>query len=229
MMKANRKFVGDEEGTFGIGTMIIFIAMIVVAVVAATVIIETMNKLQATAKDTGDQAIQQVSSGVHIKGAVGSRRSGAFAGFPILGRKIGGVTQTLPGGERKASNIQEISLWLELRPGSLPVDLGRTVIKLVTSRDVVAYMGTPRRPDEARSFVEITQIRDNDNSIENSHVLNNMGDIAAVTLDISDLGIGPGETFSVEIIPDGGGLPTTASITLPLTYPFDAVQVQLYP
>ena len=228
-MKANRKFVGDEEGTFGIGTMIIFIAMIVVAVVAATVIIETMNKLQATAKNTGDQAVQQVSAGVRMMSAIGSRRTGAFAGFPILGRTMGGVTQTLPGGERKASDIQEISLYLALRPGSLPVDLDRTVINLVTPRDVILYMGSPRRSENARSFEGISQIRDDDDSIKNSHVLNNMRDFAAVTLDISDLEIGAGETFTVQITPDTGGLATTASITLPLTYPSRTVQVQLYP
>ncbi len=55
-----------EEGEFGIGTLIIFIAIIIVAAVAASVLIETAYVLQQQAKNTGDIARQDVATGFKV-------------------------------------------------------------------------------------------------------------------------------------------------------------------
>ncbi len=50
----------DEVGEMGVGTLLIFIAMILVAAVAAGVLVQTAYKLQSQAELTGDQAMQEV-------------------------------------------------------------------------------------------------------------------------------------------------------------------------
>jgi len=61
----------EDEGAMGVGTLIVFIAMVLVAAVAASVLISTANKLQQQAQKTGDQAIREVSTAFTIRDIYG--------------------------------------------------------------------------------------------------------------------------------------------------------------
>ena len=61
----------DERGQVGIGTLIIFIAMVLVAAVAAGVLINTAGLLESTASDTSADSQAQVSNQLTVVSAVG--------------------------------------------------------------------------------------------------------------------------------------------------------------
>ena len=69
--RPEHKIKKDEEAAVGIGTLIVFIAMVLVAAVAASVVMQTGETLQQRAYAVGKQTIRDVSSGIRIIGVTG--------------------------------------------------------------------------------------------------------------------------------------------------------------
>ena len=69
-----------EEGSIGIGAMIVFIALILVAAVASTIIIKTAEELQQNAEQTSSDTRQQISGKVAIVDVIA-----ATTGTDIIG------------------------------------------------------------------------------------------------------------------------------------------------
>ena len=65
-MRRNKDFENDEIGSIGIGAMIVFIALILVAAVASAVIIQTGEKLQQNAQQTGSDTQQEISGKITV-------------------------------------------------------------------------------------------------------------------------------------------------------------------
>jgi len=95
-------FNTQTRGQVGIGTLIVFIAMVLVAAIAAGVLIDTAGMLQAQAQQTGEETTSEVSDVLQIKGVTG--------------------TDTLDEGD----NITQINVSLRLASGSAPIDLNET-------------------------------------------------------------------------------------------------------
>ena len=114
-MKSKMKFMifQDSKAQVGIGTLIIFIAMVLIAAVAASVLIQTSGVLQQQAQSTGRQATQEVSSNLVIKSIEGVRAKDSATSM--------------------ASNISMIKLKVGLNVGSSPVDLNQLVISITDS------------------------------------------------------------------------------------------------
>ena len=55
-----------EEGSIGIGAMIVFIALILVAAVASTIIIKTAEELQQNAEQTSSDTRKEISGKINI-------------------------------------------------------------------------------------------------------------------------------------------------------------------
>ncbi|MFC7071339.1 archaellin/type IV pilin N-terminal domain-containing protein [Halobaculum lipolyticum] len=72
------EFITDEEerGQVGIGTLIVFIAMVLVAAIAAGVLINTAGFLQSKSQETGQQSSKQVSDRLQEVATVGNVNSG---------------------------------------------------------------------------------------------------------------------------------------------------------
>jgi len=66
-----KKLKYENEAMVGIGTLIVFIAMVLIAAVAASVLISTSETLQSRAKTVGTETIKEVSSGVAIESITG--------------------------------------------------------------------------------------------------------------------------------------------------------------
>ncbi len=92
----------DRRAEMGVGTMIIFIAMVLVASVAASVPIGTANQLREQATQTGVDAINGVATGIDLKYATAHVSGGTTVGSLMVtqGTAIDGImTITLDGEE----------------------------------------------------------------------------------------------------------------------------------
>jgi archaeal flagellin FlaB len=95
----------QDAGDMGIGAMIVFIAMVLVAGIAASVLVQTANRLEITAMTTGQQTTAEVSTGLAV--------------IDIEG-KVDTTTR----------QVVNITLTVKARAGSKDVDLGQTIIEL---------------------------------------------------------------------------------------------------
>ncbi len=79
MNKRNTPYTNDDKASIGIGAMIVFIALILVAAVASTIIIKTAEELQQRAEATGDDTRDEISGKIQLVMAYVSAETGGAA------------------------------------------------------------------------------------------------------------------------------------------------------
>ena len=166
-MALNKKFVKmrkDKRAEMGVGTMIIFIAMVLVAAVAASVLIGTANQVREQAQSTGDQAINNVASGFIVQDVVGT-------------------VDTEDDGDGKYDKVETITLYLRLAAGSPRINMANVMITVV-SGNVNQVMSMAASADGTHYEAERTQAADLSVPWSSSNYVVAQGDLIKVTIDI---------------------------------------------
>lgn len=86
-------FMKKEEASIGIGAMIVFIAMVLVAAIAAAVLIQTANQLETQAMRTGQDTIDEVASGIAVTGIGGHVANGVIDDMTVTVRPRAGSAE----------------------------------------------------------------------------------------------------------------------------------------
>ena len=123
-----RKIMFKKNGdvaAIGIGAMIVLIAMILVAGVAASVLVNTSNTLQSQALKTGSQTTREVSSGLSV--------------YSVIGQ----VNTTSSGSSITYNDIWCLAVTVSPKPGSDKIDLNNTYLLLSdgTQKALLSYAG----------------------------------------------------------------------------------------
>lgn len=107
-------FDGDDRGQVGIGTLIVFIALVLVAAIAAGVLINTAGLLQAQSEQTGEETQDQVANNIEIVSTVGTYDDGSDA-------------------------IDNVELLLQKSAGADVIDLEGLVVEVIDSDGVERF------------------------------------------------------------------------------------------
>jgi len=205
-----------EEGSIGIGAMIVFIALILVAAVASTIIIKTAEELQQNAENTSSDTRQQISGKVSVADVYVKTTAdplGAAAGdtdietMEVIARISSGSLNVQEGDISYYVSCQVTLLDQANDPTFAVVDSG-TVDSLeldgtdiTTGTEITA--GTTFKFEIDLAATDVTNTA-GDVPLAPDGLLDN-GDFATSTTPGCDAEAGAGEELELRVVVDGGG------------------------
>jgi len=224
MGKILKKLKADDIGDMGIGAMIVFIAMVLVAGIAASVLIQTANRLEIQAMQTGQETIGEVSTGLGVT---------SINGYRAVGNE----------------NLSLMSISIQPRSGSFSIDLGQTYIEISDSdtKVVLMYESTEFHdtPDingdlytagfyDGLTSVDfgIIVLQDADGSLSAATPVANQGDQVMLTVNLNTVFSGtlglPTRTDVWGLIQPEEGAPGVFAFTTPASYAMADLVFDLY-
>ena len=184
-----------EAGSIGIGAMIVFIALILVAAVASTIIIKTAEELQQNAEQTSSDTRQQISGKVSIVDVIAASTGTDITGttniatFDVIFRISSGSTGIYPADISYYVTCEISStLGMAVDSAALPAKDLNTEVAIGGTTELTAgttYFGT---------VTLVTTDSTNDEALDANDV--NPGCAAMATV---------GNSLNMRIVVDGGG------------------------
>ncbi|WP_254830932.1 archaellin/type IV pilin N-terminal domain-containing protein [Haloglomus salinum] len=108
----------EERGQVGIGTLIVFIALVLVAAIAAGVLINTAGFLQNQAESTGQESTNQVTQSLNVQSSLGTIN------------------------DSSATGISTIELTVSKSPGAGPINVNESTIQYVSPNGANTLVAT---------------------------------------------------------------------------------------
>mgnify|MGYP002761294682 FL=1 len=181
----------EDRAQVGIGTLIVFIAMVLVAAIAAGVLVNTAGFLQATAEDTGQESVDQVTERLDVINQHATVNS-------------------------SGEGIGYLNLTVGLASGAGAVDMDGTTVKYVSNSEVRTLTNSSSATASDSEFkVTAVEATDSDDSYG---VLNSNEDRYEVVISATDIepddGLTASETVQLEITTQAGGT-TEVVLTMP--------------
>jgi len=159
-------FNTDNRGQVGIGTLIVFIAMVLVAAIAAGVLINTAGLLQAQAQQTGEETTAEVSDVIQI---------GEVIGYEANVKQDPSVNSALN------QTITHINASLRLASGSDPVNVSQGSYTISSPTGQATVLSGNNDTNDA---VEYTQVQGMDS--EDGAVLKDQEDLIAASVNLTE-------------------------------------------
>ena len=177
----------DDRGQVGIGTLIVFIAMVLVAAIAAGVLINTAGDLQSQASDTGTETQQAVANQIEVVHAYAED-------------------------EGDDGDFDELNLVIKKSAGSDVIDMTSATVQYTSESDSVtlehgdtADGETFETNDATDDETEMTSLTDTGDRI-----------LLQIDVGTVDDPLQPGDSATVNIV-DQSGAQFTYGVTMPAT------------
>ena len=182
-----------ERGQVGIGTLIVFIAMVLVAAIAAGVLINTAGVLQSQASDTGSETQEAVANQIEVVHASGT------------------VTNDY---------VDKVNMTIMKSAGSEAIDLSSMTVQYTSDKDdVTLTYNDTATPADLSSDTEFATA--NITGSGDDTELLNTDDRVKLAIDVATInggnGLAGGDSATVSLV-DQSGAQFTYGISVPSTF-----------